>query len=54
MSHDVPADALANAARRLVEVSSLEETLAEIVHHARLTVRGADHVGVTLIHPDGS
>lgn len=54
MPHDVPADALAHAARRLGEASSLEETLSEIVHHARLAVPGADHVGVTLVHPDGS
>lgn len=54
MSHDVPADALAHAARRLGEVSSVEETLSEIVHHAQLSVPGADHVGVTLVHPDGS
>lgn len=53
MPHDVPAHALALAARRLSEASSLEETLAEIVQNARLSVPGADHVGVTLVSPDG-
>jgi GAF domain-containing protein len=53
MSDDVLAEAFAHAARRLNEVSSLEETLTEIVHSARLSVPGADHVGVSLSQPDG-
>jgi transcriptional regulator with GAF, ATPase, and Fis domain len=53
MPDDVLAEALAHAARRLNEVSSLEETLTEIVRTARVSVPGADHVGVTLAHPDG-
>ena len=53
MPHDVLSVALAHAARSLNQVSSLEETLTEIVRTARLSVPGADHVGVTLAHPDG-
>ena len=53
MSHDALADALAHAARRLSEVSSLDDTLTEIVQTARSTVPGADHVGVTVARPDG-
>jgi GAF domain-containing protein len=53
MPDDVLAEALAHAARSLNEVTSLEETLSEIVRTARLSVPGADHVGVSLAHPDG-
>lgn len=53
MPDDALAEALAHAARSLNEVSSLEETLTEIVRTARLSVPGADHVGVSLAHPDG-
>ena len=53
MSLDVPAGALAQAARRLVNLSTLEETLDEVARAARTSVPGAEHVGVTLIRPDG-
>lgn len=53
MSDDVLAEGLAQAARRLNHVSSLEETLHEIVETARLSVPGADHVGVTLARREG-
>jgi GAF domain-containing protein len=53
MPDDVLAEALAHAARRLNEASSVEETLTEIVRAAQISVPGADHVGVTLVHPDG-
>ena len=53
MPDDVLAEAFAHAARRLTEMSSLDETLTEIVRSARLSVPGADHVGVTLLHRDG-
>ena len=53
MPDDVLAEAFAHAARRLTEMSSLEETLTEIVRSARLSVPGADHVGVTVSHRDG-
>ncbi len=53
MPDDVLAEALAHAARSLNRVSSLEETLTEIVRTAVLSVPGADHVGVSLAHPDG-
>ena len=54
MPDDVLAEGLARAARRLNEVSSLEEALDEIVETARRSVPGADHVGVTLARRDGS
>ena len=54
MPYDAQAEALTLAARRLNEVSSLDETLGEIARTAQLSVPGADHVGVTLVHPDGS
>ncbi|WP_457206138.1 GAF and ANTAR domain-containing protein [Nocardioides sp. P5_C9_2] len=53
MPDDVLAEALAHAARSLNRVSSLEETLTEIVRTTLLSVPGADHVGVSLAHPDG-
>lgn len=53
MPDDVLAEAFAHAARRLTAMSSLEGTLTEIVRSARLSVPGADHVGVTLLHRDG-
>ena len=46
MPDDVLAEALAHAARSLNRVSSLEETLTEIVRTAELSVPGADHVPV--------
>jgi GAF domain-containing protein len=53
MPDDVLAEALADAARRLNAASSFDETVTEIVHAARRSVPGADHVGVTLARQDG-
>jgi hypothetical protein len=53
MTRDTLAEAIAHAARSLNEVSTLAETLSEIVRTAHLSVPGADHVGVSLAHPDG-
>lgn len=53
MSPDALSEALAHAARSLNEATSLAETLDEIVRTARLSVPGADHVGVSLAHADG-
>ena len=53
MTRDTLSEALAHAARSLNEVSTLEETLTEIVRTALVSVPGADHVGVSLAHPDG-
>lgn len=53
MPDDVLAEGLAHAARRLNHVSTLDETLREIVETTRAAVPGADHVGVTLARQDG-
>ena len=53
MPRDTLSEALAHAARSLNEVSTLEETLTEIVRTARLSIPGADHVGVTRAYADG-
>lgn len=50
--HDVAA-ALAAAAMNINGPRSLEDTLDAIVHAARDTVPGFDHVGISLTHRDG-
>lgn len=47
-------EALAQAALHIGTRSSLEETLDAVVTVARDTMPGIDHVGVTLVHRDGS
>ncbi|WP_370291616.1 GAF and ANTAR domain-containing protein [Nocardioides sp.] len=51
-NHDVAA-ALAAAAMDINGPRSLEDTLDAIVHAARDTVPGFDHVGISLTHRDG-
>jgi GAF domain-containing protein len=53
MSRDTLAEALAHAARSLNDVSTLEETLTAIVRTARVSIPGADHVGVSRAYADG-
>jgi GAF domain-containing protein len=45
--------ALASAARTINQPQSVATTLEAIVHAARDSVLGFDHVGVSLVHPDG-
>lgn len=46
------ARALADAARFMSSPRSLEETLDAIVHAARTSVPGFDHVGISVLHKD--
>ena len=49
---DVP-EALAHAARSLNDVESVDETLDAILRTARMSIPGADHVGVCIAYADG-
>jgi GAF domain-containing protein len=55
MTAHVPdlATALAEAAREINAPRSLEETLDAIVHAARHSVPGFDHIGISRVHGDG-
>ncbi len=46
-------DALAHAARSLNDLRSLDETLDAILRTARMSIPGADHVGVCVAYADG-
>lgn len=51
-----PADvaaALAEAAKNIDHPSSVEETLDAIVHAARDTIPGLEHVGISILHRNG-
>jgi GAF domain-containing protein len=47
------AAALAEAAKTIDHPRSLEETLDAIVHAARDTIPGLEHVGISILHRDG-
>lgn len=53
MSRPNIADALTEAARTMNVGVTPEETLDAIVHAARDTVPGVDHVGISVAHPAG-
>lgn len=56
MAQDLPRDtaaALADAARAINSPGTLDETLDAIVHAARASVPGFDHVGISIVHRDG-
>jgi GAF domain-containing protein len=48
------ADALTRAASTIHQSSSLEDTLDAIVHSTRSSVPGFDHVGISIVHRDGT
>ena len=51
-----PADvaaALAEAAKTIDHPTSVEETLDAIVHAARDTIPGLEHVGISILHRNG-
>lgn len=53
MSRDTLSEALAHAARSLNEVSTPEEMHTAIVRTARVSIPGADHVGICRVDTEG-